>query len=101
MLDGRDGLSGRPDLLDVEAGLALEFDGSGHRERERHRTDDVREEGFERHGLVIVRADSLDLTRHRPELGRRVVAARREGLRNRGPRRWTTAPPSSWRGLPA
>lgn len=92
---------GAPDLLDVEAGLALEFDGSGHRERERHRTDNVREEGFERHGLVVVRADSLDLTQHRAELGRRIVSGRRDGLRNRGPRRWTTEPPSWWRGLPA
>lgn len=94
-------LLGAPDLLDVEAGLVLEFDGSGHRERERHRSDNVREEGFERHGLVVVRADSFDLTRHRPELGRRVLAARRDALRNQAPRRWTTEPPSSWRGLPA
>ena len=92
---------GAPDLLDVEAGLALEFDGSGHRERERHRSDNVREEGFERHGLVVVRADSLDLTQHRPELGGRILAGRRDGLRNRSPRRWTTDPPSWWRGLPA
>lgn len=92
---------GAPDLLDVEAGLALEFDGAGHRERERHRTDNVREEGFERHGLVVVRADSLDLTQHRPELGRRVVAGRLDGLRNPAPRRWTAEAPSWWRGLPA
>ncbi len=92
---------GAPDLLDVEAGLALEFDGAGHRDRERHRADNVREEGFERHGLVVVRADSLDLTQHRPELGRRIVAGRRDGLRNPAPRRWTTVAPSWWRGMPA
>jgi AbiEi antitoxin C-terminal domain len=98
-LDGN--FLGAPDLLDVEAGLALEFDGAGHRERERHRSDNVREEGFERHGLVVVRADSLDLTQHRPELGRRIVAGRRDGLRNIAPRRWTTVAPSWWRGMPA
>lgn len=92
---------GAPDLLDEEAGLALEFDGAGHRDRERHRSDNVREEGFERHGLVVVRADSLDLTKHRPELGRRILAGRRDGLRNLAPRRWTTRPPSWWRGMPA
>ncbi|SEP61352.1 hypothetical protein [Microlunatus flavus] len=92
---------GAPDLLDVEAGLALEFDGAGHREREQHRADNVREEGFERHGLVIVRADSLDLAQHRPELGRRVVSGRRDGLADRSTRRWTLDPPASWRGLPA
>ena len=92
---------GAPDLLDVEAGMALEFDGSGHRERAQHRSDNVREEGFERHGLVVVRADSLDLTQHRPELGRRIMAGRRDGLRNSAPRRWTTEAPPWWRGLPA
>lgn len=101
-LFGLDGtFLGAPDLLDVEAGLALEFDGAGHRDRERHRSDNVREEGFERHGLVVVRADSLDLTQHRPELGRRILAGRRDGLRNLSPRRWTTEAPSWWRGLPA
>ena len=49
------------------------------------RADDVREEGFERHGLVVVRADSLDLTQHRAELGRRVLAGRQDGLRNPQP----------------
>lgn len=58
---------GAPDLLDVEAGLAIEFDGAGHRERKQHREDNVREEGFERGGLVVARADSLDLTVHRAE----------------------------------
>jgi hypothetical protein len=98
-LDGN--FLGAPDLLDVEAGLALEFDGAGHRERERHRTDNVREEGFERHGLVVVRADSLDLTQHRPQLGRRIVAGRQDAVRNLAPRRWTIEAPSWWRGLPS
>lgn len=84
---------GAPDLLDEEAGLALEFDGAGHRERAQHRADNVREEGFERHGLVMVRADSLDLTKHRPELGRRIVSGRLDALADRQPRRWTLEPP--------
>lgn len=92
---------GAPDLLDVEAGLALEFDGAGHRERERHRADNVREEGFERHGLVVVRADSLDLRHHRGELARRIVGGRQDGLRNRAARPWTVEAPSWWRGLTA
>ena len=92
---------GAPDLLDVEAGLVLEFDGAGHRDREQHRSDNVREEAFERHGAIVVRADSLDLTQHRAQLGRRVLAARRDGLATRVPRRWTLAAPSWWRGMPA
>ena len=98
-LEGR--FLGAPDLLDVEAGLAVEFDGAGHRERKQHRADNVREEGFERGGLVVARADSLDLTVHRAELGRRLRAAHADALRNRRPVRWTLAAPSWWRGLPA
>ena len=92
---------GAPDLLDVEAGLATEFDGAGHRERKQHRDDNVREEGFERRGLVVARADSLDLTVHRADLGRRLRAAHADALRNRRPARWTLAEPSWWRGMPA
>ena len=98
-LDGN--FLGAPDLLDLEAGLAIEFDGAGHRERKQHRADNVREEGFERGGLVVARADSLDLTLHRAELGRRLRAAHADALRNRRPVRWTLAEPSWWRGMPA
>jgi hypothetical protein len=41
-LDGN--FLGTPDLLDPEAGLVTEFDGIGHREREQHRDDNIREE---------------------------------------------------------
>ncbi|GAA3568402.1 hypothetical protein GCM10022197_25790 [Microlunatus spumicola] len=98
-LDGN--FLGAPDLLDVEAGLAIEFDGAGHRERKQHRADNVREEGFERGGLVVARADSLDLTAHRDELARRLRAAHADALRNRRPPHWTLAEPSWWRGMPA
>jgi len=92
---------GAPDLLDLEAGLAIEFDGAGHRDRKQHRADNVREEGFERGGLVVARADSLDLTAHRDELARRLKAAHVDATRNRRPARWTLAEPSWWRGMPA
>ena len=98
-LDGQ--FLGVPDLLDLEAGLAIEFDGAGHREREQHRKDNVREEGFEHGGLVVARADSLDLTQHRDELGHRLRAARLDALRNPRPARWTIVPPPWWQGLPA
>ncbi len=98
-LDGR--FLGAPDLLDLEAGLAIEFDGAVHRERRKHREDNVREEGLERGGLVVARADSLDLTAHRPQLGRRLAAARADALGNRRPRHWTVVEPSWWQGLPA
>ena len=98
-LDGN--FLGAPDLLDLEAGLAIEFDGAGHRERKQHRADNVREEGFERGGLVVARVDSLDLTTHRDELARRLRAAHADALRHRRPVRWTLAEPSWWQGMPA
>ena len=45
-LGGR--LLGYPDLLDVEAGLVLEYDGADHRKVARQRSDNLRDEGFAR-----------------------------------------------------
>lgn len=92
---------GTPDLLDLEAGLAIEFDGAGHRDREQHRQDNVREEGLEHGGLVVSRVDSRDLTQHRDQLARRLRAARAHALRNPRPVGWTIVPPPGWLGLPA
>jgi hypothetical protein len=95
-------LLGRPDLLDVEAGLVLEYDGGvwrnsarpdGHLDAEQHREDNVREEWFERNGLLVVRAAKADLSRYRMGLLDRMGAARAEGLlRSHGPRSWRVAP---------
>ncbi len=93
---------GAPDLLDEEAGLALEFDGAQHRERAQHRADNVREEKLERRGLILVRADKLDISRYRSELRDRIAAARADGLRrDRSRDRWTIVEPPGWIGLPA
>lgn len=103
------GLLGIPDLLDVEAGLALEYDGarwrdsdSGHRERQQHREDNAREERLERAGLVVVRVEKADLTTHRDRLASRLRSARSDGLRrDRSRDRWTIDEPEHWIGLPA
>lgn len=79
---------GEPDLLDVEAGLALEYDGAswhaerklGHRDEKQHREDNVREELLERTGLIVCRTGKPDLTEYRSQLGRRLLAARADGL---------------------
>lgn len=49
------------DLLDDDTGLVGEYDGSTHRELGEHTKDNVREEGLEGMGLVVVRATSLDV----------------------------------------
>lgn len=80
---------GEPDLLDPESALVGEYDGSTHRELSSHAWDNHREEGFEDHNLVVVRATSLDLWPRRSELVRRLLAGLRRGLaRDRSRDRW-------------
>lgn len=59
--DGRGRLLGLPDLLEEGTGLVGEYDGGQHRELGNHTADNAREEAFEREGLTVVRATSLDL----------------------------------------
>ena len=84
-------LLGIADLLDEEAGLAVEFDGADHRRARRHSDDIRREEGFRRHRLEVTRVTGLDLR------DRRLVAAR---LRAAGNARSSSQSRSGrgWRG---
>lgn len=109
VFDRQGAFLGVPDLLDEEAGLALEYDGmrwrsaraAGHRDAEQHREDNAREELFERVSLIVVRSEKADLTRFRTRLRHRITAARTDGLRRDRTRdRWTTAEPPGWSGLP-
>ena len=52
---------GMSDLWDPASALSGEYDGGGHREEARHAVDNVREEGFERLGITVVRLTRLDL----------------------------------------
>lgn len=102
---------GAPDLLDAEAGLAMEYDGAswastrtplGHRDVDQHREDNAREELLERAGLIVTRADKGDLTRYRTRLRSRLLAARADGLRrDRARDGWTLVQPEHWYGMPA
>ncbi len=94
IFDRRGRLLGIADLLDEEAGLVLEYDGGGHRERRQHNADNEREEALESAGLVVVRADSFDYRDKRAKLVERMIDGRRRGmLRNRRLDRWTLATP--------
>ena len=100
-----------PDLLDEVAGLAMEYDGvgwrsdrtsAGHRDPDQHREDNAREELLERTGLIVVRADKVDLTRRRSRLSQRLRAARSDGLRrDRSRDAWSLFSPADWLGAPA
>lgn len=69
-----------PDLHDAEAGLAPEYDGSGHRARSQHNHDNAREEALENLGLIVIRVDSHEYRHQHHRLVERVVTARRRGL---------------------
>lgn len=91
-------LVGVVDLLDETSGLVLEYDGAGHREEQRHSTDNAREEALEDLNLVVVRAGAVDLRRP-VDLARRIRAGRRRGLvRDHRADRWTVEPPPWWAG---
>ena len=81
---------GRPDLLDAEAGLAIEYDGSGHRQVDRHRTDNAREHRLESAGLIVVRFDGHDVFVTPGHTLRTAHGARQRGLaRDRSCDQWT------------
>jgi hypothetical protein len=62
----------------------------------------AREERLERAGLIVVRVEKSDLTKHRVRLAERIRSARADGLRrDRSRDRWTLDEPDDWFGLPA
>lgn len=88
-------LIGIADLLQAEHGLVIESDGAHHREEGQHASDNVREEDFENHGLVVCRVTHLD-HRDRWGLAARLVAADRRARQGDQQGRWTTDPPPWW-----
>lgn len=90
-LDGR--LLGVADLIDLEAGLVIEFDGADHRTRRRHTRDVGKDEAFRGRGLEVVRVTGTDLA------DRELVVSRLRGARRRAlfepprERRWVARPP--------
>jgi hypothetical protein len=89
LVDEHGQLLGIPDLFDPESGMVGEFDGSQHRELLAHTSDNAREEGFERHNMVVVRATSIDIFPRRRQLVERMLAGHRDGCaRDRSRDRW-------------
>ncbi len=91
-------LLGFPDAFDPESATALEYDSEDHRELGHHTSDNIREETFEDHNVVVMRVTKLDLRGHVTALVSRMQRARQRGLaRDRGRDSWTLEPPSEWR----
>ena len=91
-LSGR--LLGIADLLDIEAGLAIEYDGSDHRTSSRHTRDVAKDEAFRRAGLELTRVTGTDL-RSIPLVVDRLAGARsRAAFAGPDARRWVARPPA-------
>lgn len=89
-------LIGTPDLLDLEAGLAIEYDGHHHLKLVQRSRDVRREELFRRHGLEVLTVLSPDI-RNRQALAARMIAAReRARFQAESMRSWTIGHPSWW-----
>ncbi|MDF1605014.1 hypothetical protein [Nocardioides sp. YIM 152315] len=87
---------GTPDLLDVEAGLAVEYDGGLHLEGRQRAKDLVRADDLRRAGLEYLDLVGADV-REPLRLERRIREARGRALASRpGERRWTLELPGWW-----
>ena len=83
---------GYPDLLDVEAGLVIEYDGADHLPEKRRSKDVDREGAFLDLGLEVVHVVALDM-RHQKKLADRLVRARRRArFVPEEARRWVLKP---------
>ena len=80
----------RVDLLDVRAGLVIEYDGAHHRRDDRRAPDNLRQQRLEELGLMVVRFAHDDLAGYRRRLVARCVRAHQVAQQRRGriPRRW-------------
>jgi len=84
---------GTPDLIDVAAGVAADYDSVIHLDREQRRSDRTRDEVFADHGIEMVRWLSGD---HRDSFLARLHRAHERARRRRGERSWTAQPPPHW-----
>lgn len=92
-------LIGIPDMLDPEAGLAVEYDGADHLLEDRRKKDLEREAAFRDHGLEYL-AVVRGMMSERVRLAGRMGAARRRAqFAPSDRRRWTLEPPA-WFDVP-
>lgn len=98
-LTGR--LLGYPDLLDLESGLVVEYDGADHRGATRHSRDVAREDVFRQHGLEVCHVTGPDLARPRSVTDRLLGARSRARWLAPADRTWTIEHPAGWDNGPS
>jgi len=97
-LDGK--LLGYPDLLDTEAGVVGEYNGSAHRGRERYRRDVAREERLRQCGLEYFTVVAGDLDDEQLVVDRMLTTRARASFLPASECGWTLTPPPWWRPPP-
>jgi hypothetical protein len=97
-MDGN--LLGYPDLLDVEAGHAVEYDGEDHRPALRQSSDVGREQGFRRHRIEVTRVTGPDMSSRAKVVGRLLAGRALARFEAPSQRTWTLTPPPWWRPPP-
>ena len=85
-------LAGYPDLLDVEAGLVIEYDGVDHLPEEQRSRDVDREGAFRDLGLEVVHVVSRDMRRPKLLAERLAKARMRARFEPESSRRWVLDP---------
>jgi len=96
IFDRRGNLIGTPDLLDLEAGLVIEYDGPTHLRVAQRARDVRREELFRRHGLEYMVVVAPDLGDEQGLAARMHRIRRRARFQAESERSWTIAPPPWW-----
>ena len=91
---------GTPDLLDEEAGVVGEYDGSLHLQGSQRARDVGREEAFRSVGLEYFTVVAGDLADERLVVARIRTSRRRALFLPASERRWTLTPPPWWRPPP-
>jgi hypothetical protein len=85
-----------PDLLDVEAGLAIEYDGPTHLPVSARATDVRRDEIYRRHDIEVIRVLGPHLADRWSLVARMQQARRRARFEAESTRTWTVEPPGWW-----
>lgn len=88
---------GTPDLIDVEAGLVIEYEGGLHLDRRRRGRDLQKEAAYRSLGLEYVVMVAADISSRETTIIPRLVQARqRARFAAASSRAWTVQPPSWW-----
>lgn len=93
--DRSGGRLGEVDLLDVEAGLVIEYDGADHRTASQHSYDVGKEAALRRAGLEVARVTGADLRRPGRVVERLTGAREQARFEPEGCRAWVARPRST------